>query len=214
MIPNFKAAMFDMDGTLLHSMRYWRLATVELLLAYNIIPSPDQMARVFSSSSRALCMEVFLEHGIFKDQWEILRELEVYMHRHYRQDVIMKPDADAYLLKLQKANIRMCIATAAPQEFACEVLERLNLLHYFDFVTDCYAEKMRKDDPAFFHRMAQRMNVSTNEMCVFEDALYSIESAKKAGCPVIAVRDEIQALDWPKIENLADCCIEEYRRLL
>ena len=33
MIPEFKAALFDMDGTLLATMRYWRLTTIEVLLA-------------------------------------------------------------------------------------------------------------------------------------------------------------------------------------
>lgn len=214
MIPNFKAAMFDMDGTLLCSMRYWRLATIELLLSYNIVPRPEEMARVFSSSSRALCLEVLGKHGIIKDQWTILHELEGYMQRHYRFDVHEKPGVEHYLQKLKAAGVSMCVATAAPREFACEVLEKLNLLQYFDFVTDCYTENMRKDDPVFFERMAQRMHVRTNEMCVFEDALYAIQSAKSAGCPIVAVLDAMQRHDFQDISALADCCIEEYAQLL
>lgn len=214
MTPQFKAAMFDMDGTLLCSMRYWRLATVELLLQYNIVPEPEDMARVFSTSSRALCLEVLGRHGIFKDQWTILRELEAFMQRHYRFDVIAKNDVAHYLQKLKDSGVEMCVATAAPREFACEVLERLGLLHYFDFITDCYTEKMRKDDPAFFHRMASRMNVAAEDMCVFEDALYAVRSAKLAGCPVVAVLDKMQTHDRSEIESLADHCIEKYAELL
>lgn len=214
MVPEFKAAMFDMDGTVLRTMRYWRLTTVELLLGYNIIPTPEQMARVFSSSSRALCMEVLAEHGIYKDQWEILRELEGYMHHHYLQDATEKPGVREYLEKLRRSGIPMCIATAAPRDYAREALERLKLAEYFEFITDCYEQEMRKDNPEFFHRMARRLGVETREMCVFEDALYAIRGAKDALCPVIAVRDSTQAHAGAEIEQLADHCISEYGELL
>jgi beta-phosphoglucomutase-like phosphatase (HAD superfamily) len=93
--------MFDMDGTLLFSMRYWRLTTIELLLGRDIIPTPEQMSRVFSSSSRALCSEVLREHGIDLDDMSILQELESYMLSHYRRDVKSKPHVHAYLQKLR-----------------------------------------------------------------------------------------------------------------
>ena len=53
-----------MDGTLLHTMRYWRLTTIEVLLGRDIFPNPEQMARVWNTSSRALCKEILLENGI------------------------------------------------------------------------------------------------------------------------------------------------------
>lgn len=211
---NFKAAMFDMDGTILCSMRYWRLTTIELLLRYDIVPTQQQLARVFSTSSRQLCKEILAEHGIFKDQWEILRELEGYMLHHYRQDVTMKPGAREYLQKLKEAGVPCCIATAAPREYAQEVLERMGLISYFNFITDCYEQGIRKDDPEFFCRMAKRMNVEVGEMCVFEDALYSMRGAKAAGCSLIAVQDAMQAHDWQEIGKTADLCISDFRELL
>lgn len=214
MIPKFKAAMFDMDGTLLFSMRYWRLTTIELLLGRDIIPTPEQMSRVFSSSSRALCSEVLREHGIDLDDMSILQELESYMLPHYRRDVKSKPHVHAYLQKLKDAGIPMCIATAAPREFAREALTRLGLVEYFDFITDCYEQEMRKNDPEFFHRMAAKLGVETGEMCVFEDALYSIRSAKEAGCPVIAIQDITYEQHWDQIRETADLFISGYHELL
>lgn len=214
MIPQFKAAMFDMDGTVLCSMRYWRLATVELLLSYNIVPSPDQMSRVFSSSSRALCLEVFAEHGIIKDQWTVLHELEHIMQHHYQHDVTPKPHVAQYLRSLKSAGIPLCIATASPKQLAVDVLRRLDLADYFDFITDCEEQQMRKDDPLFFHRIAKQLNVQAEEMCVFEDSLYAVRSAKSVPCPVIAILDPMQAHDFAAIRSLADHCVSDYQELL
>ena len=206
--------MFDMDGTLLYSMRYWRLTAIELLLGRGIIPTPEQMARVFTSSSRALCREALLEHGVDLDDMQILRELESYMLHHYRQDVKAKPLVGEYLDGLRRAGIPMCIATAAPKEYADEALTRLGLRDYFLFITDCYEQNLRKDKPEFFHRMADQLGVRPQEMCVFEDALYSIQGAKAAGCPVIAIQDETQRHLWPQIQETADVFVSGYHELM
>lgn len=214
MIPKFKAAMFDMDGTLLYTMRYWRLTTIELLLGRGIIPTPEQMSMVFNTSSKALCKEILHEHGIEMADIDILHELEYYMHHHYQQDAKVKPDVQAYLEKLRREKIPMCIATAAPREFAMEALTRLGIADYFDFVTDCYEQEMTKRQPEFFYRMAEKLGVKTEDMCVFEDALYSIQGAKAAGCPVIAIRDITYSHHWQQIEETADLFISGYAELL
>ena len=61
MLPKFKAALFDMDGTLLCTMRYWRFTTLELLLQLDIIPTPEQLGLMYSTSSRKFCMEILKE---------------------------------------------------------------------------------------------------------------------------------------------------------
>ena len=214
MIPKFKAAMFDMDGTILRTMRYWRLTTIELLIGRNIIPTPEQMARVFSSSSRALCAEILSEHGIHMDEREILRELEYYMHPHYLRDATAKPRVREYLEQLRRAGVRMCVGTAAPRESAKAALTRLGLIDYFDFILDQYELDMRKSNPEFFRIVAKRMDVDVQDMCVFEDALYSIRTAKALGCPVIAIEDRTQSHDKAEIMRLADHYICEYEELL
>ena len=214
MIPKFKAAMFDMDGTLLRTMRYWRLTTIEMLLGRNIIPTPEQMARVFSSSSRALCGEILAEHGIYMGEREILHELEYYMHPHYLRDATVKPRVGEYLEKLKREGVRMCIGTAAPRESARAALTRLGLADYFEFILDQYELDMRKNNPEYFRVVAQRMDVELKDMCVFEDALYSIRTAKALGCPVIAIEAGTQAQDKEEIMRIADHYICEYKELL
>ena len=214
MIPKFRAALFDMDGTLLRTMRYWRLTTIELLLGRDIVPTPEQMARVFSSSSRALCREVLAEHGIFMEDMEILRELEGYMLPHYQRDAKIKGLAKEYLAHLQARGVIMAVATAAPRDFAACALGRLGMADYFKFITDGYVHGINKRSPEYFRMMAGMLGVETNEMCVFEDALYSMKSAKEAGCPVIAIYDESQKRDWAEIQQTADLCIRDYDEIM
>ena len=214
MMPKFKAALFDMDGTLLCSMRYWRFTSLEYLLRHDIIPTPQQLAQMYTTSSRKLCYEIMRERDPRITMPEIIAELEGYMHRHYLYDVHAKADVEKYLQKLKDQGVTMIVATGAPREYARDGLQRLGLLDFFEFVTDGYEFGMDKHDSAYFELMAQKLQVKPREMCVFEDALYSIKAARQAGCPVAAIRDATQAHDWEEIARMADICFENYAELL
>jgi len=51
---DYEVAIFDMDGTLLDSMRYWRYTSLEFLLAHQMPVCPEDLARMHDTSSRKL----------------------------------------------------------------------------------------------------------------------------------------------------------------
>ena len=214
MIPEFDAALFDLDGTLLSTMRYWRLTTLEYLLAHDVIPDQEDLGRLFYMSGRKLLAELIEKYGLLCDWEKVSRATEGYMLRHYRLDAQPKPGAAAYLEALARRGVRMCVGTASLREFVAEALERLELARHFDFITDNRELGLEKSDPEFFRRVAARLGVRVERMCVFEDALYAIRGAKEAGCPVIAILDPTQIHHRDEILQLADCAVEDYRGLM
>ena len=214
MLPKFRAALFDLDGTLLCTMRYWRFSTLEFLLAHDVIPTGEELSRMYLTSSKRLCAEILEAHGQRMEQAEIVHELEGYMHRHYLCDAHAKPFVEEYLKKLRADGVSMCVGTGSPREYARDGLERLGLAKYFSFITDCYEYGLTKSDPAYFEFMARKLGVEAREMCVVEDALYSIRSAKAAGCPVIALIDPTQVNDHGEIMRISDHFVSSYEELL
>lgn len=214
MIPEFDAAMFDLDGTILSTMRYWRLTTLEFLLAHGVIPDEGDLGRLFYTSGRRLLAELIEKYGLECDWNDVARATEGYMLRHYRLDAQPKPGVEAYLAELERRGVRMCVGTASLREFVTEALERLELARRFDFITDNRELGLEKSDPEYFRQVAARLGVDVKRMCVFEDALYAIRGAKEAGCPVIAILDPTQTAHRNEIMELADCAVEDYRELL
>ena len=214
MIPKFDAAMFDLDGTLLSTMRYWRLTTLEFLLGRGVIPDAEDLARLFQSSGRRLVAELIGKYGIECDMSEVYRATEGYMLRHYRQDAQPKPGVAEYLAALGQRGVRMCVGTASLREFVDEALERLELKKHFEFITDNRELGLEKCDPEFFRAVARRLGVDVERMCVFEDAVYAARGAKEAGCPVIALLDPTQTEQWDELMALADCAVKDYWELL
>ena len=64
MNENFTAAIFDMDGTLLDTMPYWRYTSVEYLLAHRLPLLKDIVAQAFDVSSRKLIMDNLKGDGV------------------------------------------------------------------------------------------------------------------------------------------------------
>ncbi len=212
---DFDAAIFDMDGTLLDTMRYWRYTSLEYLLAHQLPVRPEDLARMEWTSSRALVKEIAEREGFDMGSWQtMVGELEEFMNRHYLHDAKRRENVPELLEKLRGMGKPMCVATGAPRQYARNGLSRLGILKYFEFVTDCYEFGMDKSQPEYFEEVARRLGTKPERCVVFEDALYAMKSAKTAGCRVVAIEDSTARLQRDEIRAIADRYILNYSELL
>lgn len=212
---DFDAAIFDMDGTLLDTMRYWRYTSLEYLLAHQLPVRPEDLARMEWTSSRALVKEIAEREGFDMGSWQtMVGELEEFMNRHYLHDAKRRENVPELLEKLRGMGKPMCVATGAPRQYARNGLSRLGILKYFEFVTDCYEFGMNKSQPEYFEEVARRLGTKPERCAVFEDALYAMKSAKTAGCRVVAIEDSTARLQRDEIRAIADRYILNYSELL
>lgn len=197
-----KFAIFDMDGTLIDSMGFWKNLATEYLTARGVTEIPakilERIKPMTMSESAALFQREF---GLTGD---LEAEMNAMMDAHYRNDIPLKPGVREYLENLHRQGIRMCVASASAEQLMESCLTRLGVRQYFDFLLSCETVGAGKRSPLVYQESAKRLGGCPSEIAVYEDALYAVQTSKEAGFHVIGVFDSGSAGDWQTIEKLAD----------
>jgi len=205
-------AIFDMDGTLVDSMVYWKRLATEFLeskgvqhIAQDIL---ERIKPMTMTESAALFIE---EYGLSGTAESVAAEMNAMMDEHYRRDIPLKPGVQVYLDALHRRGVTMCVASATAEELMDACLTRLGVAHHFSFLLSCETVGTGKNRPDVYLESAKRLGAQPEEIAVFEDALYAANTAKQAGFYTIAVRDDSNQPHWENLTVLADEAILDWQ---
>ena len=212
-IGNMKAAVFDMDGTLLDSMPYWRQMTYNYVLGRGITPTPEEGAHLRTLSGMLVAQYLTEHYGLPTDYETLSRESSEGMAKHYRAGVPCKPGAREYLDRLGERGVRRVLATATPARLTLMALNSSGLVRRLDDIWTTDAFGGWKGEPGFFLRLAEELGCGKEEMVLFEDSLYAIRTAYEAGVRCVGVRDGTNAGERREMEELCVCLIDSYDEL-
>lgn len=195
-------AIFDMDGTLIDSMIFWKNLAWEYLRSKCVTQIPpdilEQIKSMTISESAALFIRAF---GLSGDPET---EMNAWMDAHYRNDIPLKPGVREYLQMLHAKGVRMCVASATAEHLMDACLTRLGVRDHFEFLLSCETVGAGKCSPLVYHTCAEALGATPPEIAVYEDALYAVQTAKAAGYYVVGVYDDSAAQNWQAIATHAD----------
>lgn len=206
----FRAALFDMDGTLIDSMGVWAHVD-EVFFMRRGIPLPEDYARSIAGLSfRQTGEYTKARFQLPESVDDILREWHDLCESAYVNDVPLKPHAAEYLKKLRDEGVRLAVATALPERLYRPVLLRTGVLSLFDAFasTDEAGESKRSGD--VYRLAARRLGVEPAECVVFEDILDGLLGAKAAGMKAVLVRDPAAAGERERALTVCDAAIDGF----
>ena len=152
--------IFDMDGTLVDSMSYWKGLGRDYLEAQGLSPREEKLAQVQTMTmleGAAYLMETF---GISGPPRRIVDEMETIMAKHYRQDVPLKPGVKEYLERSWAQGCRLCVATATAEPLSHACLSRLGVDSLFEFILSCETLGVSKGRPDVYLESARRLGAA------------------------------------------------------
>lgn len=209
----FRAALFDMDGTLIDSMGVWAKVD-EDFFARRGMPVPEDYSRAIAGLSFRQTGEYTKERFQLPEPVDdILAEWNDMCEKAYVHDVPLKPGAKEYVSRLKDAGVKLAVATALPRHLYEPVLRRTGIYDLFDAFASTGDTGESKRTGKVYLLAAEKLGVTPGECAVFEDILEGLLGARAAGMKAVCVRDEAALRELPRALEICDRYVNDFREL-
>ena len=182
--------IFDMDGVVIDSNPYHKIAWGKFLRGKGI-PCDDQFFdNVLSGRTGPTSLNLIFGDNLPEALLEeYLAEVDENYQNILRQSEDVKPIAGLYeFLETIRANgHRLGLATSAPPLNIELGLEKLKLEGIFEVVIGKVDVVHGKPHPEVYLTTVERLGLPIKNCIVFEDSKAGIQSALKAGMPVVGI---------------------------
>lgn len=196
---NFKKVqlfIFDMDGLLIDSEPYWKIAEKKVFGELGLELTDEQLRQVMGFR-----LSEVVKYWYNYQPWENpnFAKTEADVLACVKQLITDKADAmpGVYetLTQLKKANYKMALASSSAMELIEVVVDKLHIRSFFDLLWSAQFESYGKPHPAIFLSVADKLSINPTNCVVFEDAINGVIAAKAARMQCIAIPEAISFND-------------------
>ncbi len=190
----FKAAIFDMDGTLVDSLFLWEVIWRELgerfLGDKGFTPKEEDDKAVRTLPLKEAMELIHSKYMLGGSGAELLARVDEILYKFYSESVELKRGARELLEALESRGVKMCVASANAPEFLELALAHCGIDRYFSEVLSCVTVGKGKEQPDIYLLAKEKLNEEAGDICVFEDSLVAIKTADSIGMKTVGIYDK------------------------
>ncbi len=188
---NIKAVLFDMDGTLIDTERYYRIFWPKAMAEFGYHMTDEQVLSMRSLGRPFAPARLRSWFGEELDYYAIrARRTEMMEECLDREGVRLKPGAVEILEELKRRGIIAAVATATPLERTEKYLNATGIRPYFSHIISATQVKEGKPSPDIYLYACEQLGLTPGECLAVEDAPNGILAAYRAGLSVVMVPDQ------------------------
>jgi beta-phosphoglucomutase len=187
-----RAFIFDLDGVIVDTAKYHFLAWQKLANQLGIEFTHEHNEEL-KGVSRVRSLDIILELGNVqasqedKNKWLVQKNEEYLSYLVDMDESEILPGVLKVLEYLKSKN--QFIALGSASKNARPILEKTNIMHFFDAIVDGNDVSNAKPDPEVFLRAAQLVGVLNENAIVFEDSVAGIQAANIANMISVGIGD-------------------------
>ena len=174
----------------------------------------DEIRKLVGYGARELIRRTVLSKGIKYDDKKINDMLKTFL-LHYTHNIdddsVLFENVENVLLFLKEKNIKLAVCTNKMEKLSNLLLEKLGVLHLFDFLAGGDSYQKSKPDPFPLIKICENLNISTSESIMIGDSITDLKSGHSAGMPVVLM--EYGYTENVEIYNDADLVIKNFSKL-
>lgn len=191
-LPNPELVLFDLDGTLVDSIPDLTSAVDAMLMTLGLEPAGQAQVSHWVGNGAPKLVERAIQAMSAESLTEArLTQANQLFNEHYQyhngEQACVYQGALAFLQHLHQQKISMGIVTNKPSQFTEQLLERLNLAHFFNLVLsgDSLPEKKPSPEP-LLHAM-DFFAKGPQDTLMVGDSINDVKAARSANVSVVAV---------------------------
>ncbi len=210
--------IFDMDGVIVDSNPYHKIALKEFCSRHGYELNDDQLLkRIYGRTNREWITDLFGK--LPEDQLaEYTEEKEELYRKLFSEDIKAVKGLVSFLDLLDEKKILRAIGTSAPRSNVDFTLTKTNTVKYFPTILNDTFVTHSKPHPEIYLKSAEALGLPNSQCIVIEDSLSGVEAGQRSGSKVIGIttthtREELSHCDLV-IDDFEGLTIETLEKLV
>ncbi len=181
------AIIFDMDGVIVDSNPYHKVALKQFVRKYGRdLTDQELLQKVYGRTNKEWLTNLFgvlsteQLHRYTEEKEELYRAL-------FKNEIRPLKGLVTFLEALEQYHIPRAIATSAPHSNVTFTLDGTGTRNYFKVILDDTFVTHGKPNPEIYVKAAAALHMPPAQCIVFEDSLSGVQSGQAAGARVVGV---------------------------
>jgi beta-phosphoglucomutase len=185
-----RGVIFDMDGVIINSNPYLKIAWTNFLNRRNVEVEDDVFRDLIFGRTGEEALIVLLNDRYSKNELvNFCNEIDSEYRDIIRKSKNVKPVNGLleFIKSISDKGYKIALATSAPPENVDLILNKFGILKYFNLIIDKTQITESKPNPEIYLKAVRQLGLNKVNCIVFEDSISGIQSAKNAGLLVVGI---------------------------